>query len=75
MEKISKMGDTKRVDRLIVGDSDVYVIDYKSSKDDIRSYKDKAQVSTYVKLIKGMFPGKNVKGYIIYIKESESEEI
>jgi len=72
-EIVNKFGDTKRIDRLIVGKDKVRVIDYKSSGKGEKSHK--KQVREYMALVSALYPGREVKGFIIYFDELKVEEI
>ena len=56
-----------------VRDNEVFVIDFKSSKD----YQDESigQVTEYIKIIKKLYPKHFVKGLIIYLDRLEVEEV
>lgn len=71
-EIVNKFGQTKRIDRLIINKDAVWVIDYKSSRDE--TGKDIKQVKEYVELV-SMLYAKNVKGFIIYLDNLSVEEV
>ena len=72
-EVVDRFGNTKRIDRLIVGKKSVQIIDYKSSKD--ASDQDRAQVSEYMRIAAEIYPKKEIKGLLIYLDTLELEEV
>lgn len=72
-EVVNRLGDTRRIDRLIVRPKEVWVVDYKSSGENEDAYKQ--QVKDYVELIGDIYPDKAVKGFIIYLDQRQAEEI
>jgi len=66
-EIIDKNGRTKRIDRLVVTEKQVYIIDYKSSEsaETVEIYK--KQMEEYIKLVKEIYPDKKIEGIIIYL--------
>lgn len=72
-EIIDSKGNTRRVDRLIVGMQEAYVIDYKTSKE--KHEQDAGQMREYVSLVRGIFPDKEVKGFLIYLDTLELQAI
>lgn len=72
-EVVNIFGAAKRIDRLIVKDGQVWIVDYKTVRD--KEEKDQEQVREYKEIISGIYPDKEVKGFILYIEEKEVEEI
>ncbi|MFH0941162.1 MAG: UvrD-helicase domain-containing protein [Candidatus Omnitrophota bacterium] len=72
-EIIDGRGNTRRVDRLIVGRQEAYVIDYKTSKE--KHEQDVEQMQEYASLVRGIFPDKEVKGFLIYLDTLELQAI
>jgi len=72
-EIITKEGATKIIDRLIVSPKEVMIIDYKSTP----SKKDEhvAQVKEYCSAITEIYPGRTVKGYILYLDSEQAIEV
>lgn len=73
IDVVDPFGRTKRLDRLIVLDEEAWIVDYKSSRDDTGMYQ--KQVSEYIDIVKGIYPQKKVKGYLIYLDEFTAEEV
>jgi ATP-dependent helicase/nuclease subunit A len=72
-EIILGSGETKRVDRLLIGKDTATVIDYKSTRQNAES--DIRQVRQYVGAAKEIFTGKQVEGYVIYLDEKKAEKV
>jgi len=72
-EVVDSRGLTKRIDRLIVIEKEVWIVDYKSSQDDIQKHEE--QVAEYMKLLKSIYPGKVIKGFLIYLDELKVREV
>jgi len=70
---VNRFGQTRRIDRLIVKDKEVWVIDYKSTREGEEGHK--AQVSEYMDIIKDIYPGKAVRGFLIYLDEKKCEVV
>ncbi len=72
-EIVDGKGDTFKVDRLIVRPDAIEVIDYKTG--DTRSPQHKEQVNHYAGLISDIYPGREIRKYILYIESGEVVEI
>ncbi|MBL8014302.1 MAG: UvrD-helicase domain-containing protein [Candidatus Omnitrophica bacterium] len=63
-EIVSSKGESKRIDRLIIGDGKIDVVDFKASRDeDVLHQK---QVRQYMAILAGLYPSMKVSGWIIY---------
>ncbi|MBF0484093.1 MAG: UvrD-helicase domain-containing protein [Candidatus Omnitrophica bacterium] len=65
-EIVDKYGHSKRIDRIIIREDSVDVIDYKSGEAEIPEHK--VQVMGYVEMVSKMFPNKKIDGYLIYVE-------
>ncbi len=72
-EIVNERGETKRLDRLIIKDKEVWIIDYKSSRDTGAGYEE--QVAEYARLIQPLYPQKSVRGFLVYLDEVVLEEV
>jgi len=72
-EVVNCFGDNKRIDRLIVREKEVWVVDYKSSKKDEEEHE--KQVTEYLRIIKDIYPKRKVRGFLVYIDKMSKEEI
>ncbi len=70
---VTKNGETKRLDRLIVKDNEVWIVDYKSSRDTQGRYDD--QVKEYKTIMQKLYPKHKVKGYLLYLDTIDAEEV
>jgi ATP-dependent exoDNAse (exonuclease V) beta subunit len=64
-EIVEASGATRRIDRLIVSADTCIVIDYKSSREQEASHR--KQVGGYMDIIKGIYPVRQVRGYLVYL--------
>ena len=71
-EFVDKAGRTKRVDRILVSDTEVMIIDYKSSQENKKD--DIAQLKEYKQIAAAVYPKKFVRGFILYIDKVMAEE-
>jgi ATP-dependent exoDNAse (exonuclease V) beta subunit len=72
-EVVNAYGHTKRIDRLIVKDNEVWVVDYKSSRADEETHR--RQVEEYMEIVKELYPGKKIKGHLIYLDTGTVERV
>ena len=72
-EVVTKDGETRILDRLIVKDKEAVIVDYKSTEENKDSHI--AQVSEYKRIISEIYPGKAVKGFIIYLDAEKALEV
>ena len=72
-EVVNKYGDLKRVDRLIISKKNLTIIDYKSTPSQIET--DQEQVKEYLEILSGIYPEKNLKGFILYLDDFSLEEV
>ena len=72
-EVVNRFGDTYRIDRLIVRKDAVEIVDYKSSRDDMESFR--KQIRRYISAVKDLYPGKDVRGYLIFLDNFSVEEV
>ena len=71
-ELIDKNGAAKRLDRLIEKEDAVFVIDYKSSDEDIEAHR--VQLKGYMDLLRGIYPSKRVEGWLVYLDSMTIEK-
>ncbi|MCM8787719.1 MAG: UvrD-helicase domain-containing protein [Candidatus Omnitrophica bacterium] len=72
-EVIDEKGDIKRIDRLIIKNNQVWIIDYKSSYE--LKEAQYLQVKEYMKILKDIYPSKLIRGFIIYLDTAKLEEV
>jgi ATP-dependent exoDNAse (exonuclease V) beta subunit len=70
-ELVNQMGFTKRIDRLLVFENKAVIIDYKKNRGFEEKHYD--QLKDYAKAVADIYPGKIVKGVIVYLEELEKE--
>jgi ATP-dependent helicase/nuclease subunit A len=66
-EFVNIYGDTRRIDRLIVFENEVWIIDYKLSSGAEGEHQ--KQMDGYVELITPFYPNHEVSGHILYVHE------
>lgn len=71
-EVVNRFGDTKRIDRLILKDDEAVIIDFKSGTEEEGQAK---QVEEYIELIRAIYPGKRVRGCLLYVDELMIKEV
>ena len=72
-EVVDSFGDVKRIDRLIIKEKEIWVADYKSSKEGEETHQ--KQMREYMRIIDETYPGGVVKGFIIYLDERSLNEV
>jgi ATP-dependent exoDNAse (exonuclease V) beta subunit len=68
-----RSGDVKRIDRLIVKEKEVLIVDYKSSQDG--EEEDNKQVAEYMRIINDIYTKKMIKGFLLYLDEIKIKEV
>ena len=68
-EIVDGTGNTFKLDRLIVRPDAVEIVDYKTGE--TRSPQHAEQVEVYGRLVSGIYPGKEVRKYILYVESGE----
>ncbi len=72
-EIVNAFGHSKRIDRLIVKTSEVWIVDYKSSQDEGGDYE--KQVGEYMALVDKLYPQHEIKGFIVYLDDLHMQEV
>ncbi len=72
-ECVDRRGHTRRVDRIIVTSREVTVVDFKLTRAAEGSGGD--QVRAYMDICGEIYPGRTVKGYLIFIREAAVVEV
>jgi ATP-dependent helicase/nuclease subunit A len=60
-----------RMDRVVIDRDKITVIDYKTGREKDSEEKYQAQIKTYMKILKAVYPGKDVEGIIAYVDLKE----
>jgi ATP-dependent exoDNAse (exonuclease V) beta subunit len=74
IEVIDRDGETKRIDRMLVNEDSVTILDFKTGSTENFS-RDRKQVTEYCESIKGIYPEKRIKGIIVYIEPLKIVEV
>ena len=72
-EAVSGDGRTRIIDRLIISEKEAVIVDYKSTEENRESHFN--QVNEYKQMISEIYPGKSVKGFIIYFDTEKAVEV
>ncbi len=72
-EVVNRFGDGKRIDRLVVREKEIWIVDYKSSQEAKPDHE--KQINEYVQIIKDIYPKREVKGFLVYLDSMIKEEI
>jgi len=72
-EIVNKFGDLKRIDRLIVKNSEVLIVDYKNSQADKQKHRE--QIVEYADIVKDIFPQLTISMFLIYLDEIKLEQV
>ncbi len=72
-EIFSENGEHLRIDRIVVRDNRIEVVEFKTGEPEISKHKH--QVLKYVRTIEKLHPDREVKGYIIYFDDVKVVEV
>jgi ATP-dependent exoDNAse (exonuclease V) beta subunit len=64
-----------RMDRIVVEEDRVTVLDYKTGSERDAAKRDEAQVRNYMRLLKEVYPGRSIQGVICYLDLGEVTKI
>ncbi|HEY4613311.1 MAG TPA: PD-(D/E)XK nuclease family protein, partial [Bacteroidota bacterium] len=71
-EVVDRTGALHRIDRLVVDAGTVTVLDYKTGEENT-SYNE--QVEEYMEIVRTMYPGKTVRGVLLYVDRKTEREV
>lgn len=74
-EYSDSFGRLFRMDRVVIDNDGVTVIDYKTGKDREAPAQYRAQVKNYMSILRDIYPGKAVKGVIAFVDLGEVQRI
>jgi ATP-dependent helicase/nuclease subunit A len=60
-----------RMDRVIVDRGKITVLDYKTGREKGPEEKNQAQMRTYMKILKAVYPDRDIEGIIVYVDRGE----
>lgn len=66
-EIVDAQGNARRIDRLVVTEKEVWVVDYKISE--LESEEHRSQIANYMHIVSEVYPDKKVKGFLLYVTE------
>ena len=70
---VNAFGHAKRCDRLIIRGDEVWIIDFKSTRD--VEGRDRGQILEYKEILQDIYPKRGIRGFLIYLDCLEVEEI
>ncbi|MDD5439584.1 MAG: 3'-5' exonuclease, partial [Candidatus Omnitrophica bacterium] len=68
-------GEMRIIDRVIVTDTTVDIVDYKSSAAPDLAAAYRAQIAEYKSLMGELYPGRDVRGFLLYLDTFTTEEL
>lgn len=71
-EFTDRYGNLFRMDRVMVTPEEVWVVDFKSGTESGNYH---AQIKNYIKILEELYPGRNIKGFLAYIREAKVEQV
>ena len=72
-EVIDSVGNTKRIDRLIITAKELWIVDYKSSRQGLETHK--KQIIEYMNIVKPLYPQLKTRCFLIYLDTLMMEEV
>ena len=72
-EIVTREGHAKRLDRVIINEREVRVVDFKTSRGRDGQYQ--KQVQEYMSYLSEVYPKKKVSGYLVYLDALNIEEV
>ncbi|RLG57344.1 MAG: hypothetical protein DRN95_05670, partial [Candidatus Hydrothermarchaeota archaeon] len=72
-EIVNQFGDLKRIDRLVVKNNEVWIVDYKRSADNDGEYE--RQVQEYIEIMKEIYPQRKIRGFLIFLDKLVMKEV
>ena len=72
-EMVDGDGLVHRVDRLLVTLKEAVVIEFKSGEPHSKEHQE--QVTTYLRLLSGIYPDRTIEGWLIYVDEASQEKV
>jgi ATP-dependent exoDNAse (exonuclease V) beta subunit len=71
-EFVNRFGHSRRMDRVLVLDAEVWVLDFKL---DALTVEGEVQVRSYMDILRDVYPGKKVRGFLISIRALAVKEV
>jgi ATP-dependent helicase/nuclease subunit A len=68
-------GNLFRMDRVVVDENRISVIDYKTGRDRGAEKEYASQLKNYARLLKEVYPGKKTEGFIVYVDLKEIRKV
>ena len=72
-EIIDPAGNTKRIDRLIITAKELWIVDYKSSREGLQAHK--KQIVEYMNIVGPLYPQLKARCFLVYLDSLTLEEV
>ncbi len=70
---MSGEGLLRRIDRLIVKPHEIWIVDYKSSREGMGNFL--KQIKEYLAIVGEIHPDKKVRGFLLFLDTARFEEV
>ncbi len=67
-EMVTRKGQTRRIDRLIIFPTEVWAVDFKSSR--LEEGRHQEQINEYAALLRALYPHKKTEGFLLYLDQA-----
>ncbi|MBM4137249.1 MAG: hypothetical protein FJ241_10530 [Nitrospira sp.] len=74
-EFVDSEGRLFRMDRVVIDEDRITVIDYKTGRDKVAEEDYMAQMRNYMKILRGVYPKKKIEGIIAYVDLKKVEKL
>jgi ATP-dependent exoDNAse (exonuclease V) beta subunit len=74
-EFVDGEGRLSRMDRLVIDQDQVIVVDWKTGKDRNAERAYEVQMRNYLKILEGIYPERRIEGFIVYVDRGEVERV
>ena len=76
-EMVNRRGELYRTDRLLIEPEVISIIDFKTGQlpDEAIKKSQAGQVKNYKTILEEIYPGRKVRGWLLYIDSGELEEV
>jgi ATP-dependent helicase/nuclease subunit A len=76
-EMVNRRGELYRTDRLLIEPEAISIIDFKTGQlpDEVIKKSQAGQVKNYKTILEEIYPGRKVRGWLLYIDSGELEEV
>ncbi len=72
-EIFNSRGEHLRIDRLVVKDSEIFVVEFKTGEPHLREHE--LQVKKYMEAVRELYPNKKIRGFLVYFDTIDVLEV